>query len=112
VPACEQLRVPAWCEAAKAPAEAACAAGEARACTVRAEAGVVTGEDDDAVNRWLWTGCDTVDPLACLRLADRLERGLGARPAKARGGIAWLRNQGCDLQLDYACAPHAHGALP
>jgi hypothetical protein len=30
----------------------------------------------------------------------------GPLPAESRGDVQWLRDQACDLQLVYACAPH------
>ncbi len=69
-----------------------------------------TAAPDDEVNRVLWRGCDeseTVDAWSCWLLADRVERGRGILPEVARGDVAWLRNQACDLQLAFACAPRA-----
>ena len=60
----------------------------------------------EAVSAELWASCDADDPWGCLRLAEHVSRG-GPLPEKARGDATWLRNQACDLQLVYACAPHA-----
>ena len=61
--------------------------------------------DPDRANALLWLGCDLDDPRACLRLEDNLSRRRGAPPSGSRA-IPWLRNQVCDLQMDYGCAPH------
>ena len=89
------------CEALAPALEEACRSGGAVACTRRGLVGADLGAPD--AGDWLWRGCDQVDPWACLLLADRVEAGMPL-PEKARGGVAWLRNQACDLQLDYGCA--------
>ncbi len=106
---CTRSRDAAPCTTAAAAWEAECAEGSGAACLRRAEALDAAGADAQQVNELLWVACDDTDPVepwACLRLADRVERGVGALPKAARGDVAWLRNQACDLQLDYACAPH------
>ena len=89
------------CGRIRAELEVACAEGLAIACTRRGVWGF-TQEPADG-GEWLWRGCDQVDPWACLLLADRMDDGL-PRPPRARGDAEWLRNQACDLQLDYGCA--------
>ncbi len=89
------------CETLVAELESACGKGEAVACTRR---GLLAADDGDAdAGDWLWKGCDRFDPWACILLADRMATGM-ERPSKARGDEGWLRNQACDLQLDYGCA--------
>ncbi len=89
------------CDAVVDALAAACDVGEAVACTRR---GLVAADrGDPAAGEWLWRGCDRVDPWGCLLLADRVEAGMPL-PAMARGDVGWLRNQACDLQLDYGCA--------
>jgi len=81
----------------------ACEAGDGRACRLVALGGSSEAEE------LLWRACDevdAVDPWACLILADRVAAG-APLPAGARGGVAWLRTQACDLQLDYGCPSHA-----
>lgn len=88
--------------------QTACEDGHPEACTLLgtvAHRGVVEMEPD-AANVWLWRGCGGHDPWGCMRLAEAVEAGRGALPERSRGDVAWLRNQACDLQLDYACAPH------
>lgn len=63
--------------------------------------------DPAAISERLWSGCAANDAWDCLRLAEHVERQGGPLPKSARGGPAWLRDQACDLQLVYACAPHA-----
>jgi hypothetical protein len=58
-----------------------------------------------AVSELLWEGCARNEAWDCLRLAEHVDGG-GPLPEKARGDAAWLRDQACDLQLAYACAPH------
>lgn len=102
-PACESLCLVDGldCEEVTAGLETRCGDGDAVACTRR---GLVASDDGDpGAGDWLWRGCDLVDPWACILLADRMAAGM-ARPAKARGDVGWLRNQACDLQLDYGCA--------
>lgn len=86
-----------------------CATGDARCCaaipTARAP---VAAADADAANVALWARCDADDAWGCLGLADRLLRGEGANPSDK--DLGWIRNQVCDLQLDYGCAPHADWA--
>jgi len=89
------------CDAVGEALEVACGEGEAVACTRRGLVAADRGETD--AGDWLWKGCDQVDPWACILLADRMAEGM-ERPAKARGDVGWLRNQACDLQLDYGCA--------
>ena len=62
--------------------------------------------DPAAVSEALWARCAADDAWGCLQLAEHVERGGGPLPAKSRGDAAWLRSQACDLQLQYACAPH------
>jgi len=100
----------AACTVVAAAAEPGCRAGNGVDCHALAEANIARGGDPDAANLLLWKACDEtdpVDPWGCLRLADRVEHDIGTLPAAARGDVSWLRNQACDLQLDYACAPHA-----
>jgi hypothetical protein len=63
--------------------------------------------DAAAVSEALWARCAEHDAWGCLQLAEQVERHGGPLPAASRGDAAWLRNQACDLQLVYACAPHA-----
>jgi len=89
------------CEAAADSLRAACDEGDGVACRLLAAT-----VPDDQVPLVLWKGCDEVeqvDPWSCLFLADAVEAG-AELPAAARGDVPWLRNQGCDLQLDIACA--------
>lgn len=107
---CAQAPSASVCAASAEALADACDAGDGPACRARAEALNSAGQDADEVNRILWRACDDsepVDPWACLRLADRVEQGQGRLPTEARGDVPWLRNQACDLQLAYACAPHA-----
>ncbi len=107
---CAQAPSASVCAASAEALASACSAGDGAACRARAEALNSAGQDADEVNRILWRACDDsepVDPWACLRLAERVERGLGSLPREARGDVSWLRDQACDLQLAYACAPHA-----
>jgi hypothetical protein len=61
--------------------------------------------DQAAVSEALWAGCAKNEAWDCVRLAEHVEGG-GPLPEKARGDATWLRDQACDLQLVYACAPH------
>lgn len=72
-----------------------------------APAGELAWPDGDAasVSELLWSGCAKDNAWDCLRLAEHVQSG-GPLPSSARGGPAWLRDQACDLQLVYACAPH------
>lgn len=91
------------CDAAQPGYAAACTAGQGAACrqlALQAPSGVEAG---------LWRACDEVehvDAWACLLLAERVASG-APLPSASRGDVAWLRNQACDLQLDYACVGHA-----
>jgi len=102
-PACEALciRDGVACVDVVEALEASCQAGHAVACTRRGL--VASDQAEDDAGDWLWMGCDGVDPWACVLLADRMAEGM-PRPKKARGDVGWLRNQACDLQLDYGCA--------
>jgi hypothetical protein len=102
-PACEALclRDGVGCEAVVDTLEGSCRDGRAVACTRRGLVAADRGDGD--AGDWLWLGCDGVDPWACVLLADRVEAGMPL-PEKARGDVGWLRNQACDLQLDYGCA--------
>lgn len=99
--ACAGLRAPAACAAA--PLD-----GDGEGLRIRAVAmlaGALPGSAADAAVL-LWRSCeDHHHGAACLALAE-----LGARgeplPPGTRGDVAWLRDQACDLQLAYACAPH------
>jgi hypothetical protein len=53
----------------------------------------------------LWRGCDANDGVSCLFLAELVEDG-APLPKASRGDVAWLREQACDLQVNYACASH------
>lgn len=79
------------------------------AARVRAEAPVAElpwpEGTPEAVSAALWASCAADDPWGCLRLASHVTNG-GPLPKEARGDATWLRNQACDLQLVYACAPH------
>jgi len=89
------------CRAAAPLLREACDGGDGAACRLLART-LPEGE----VPQVLWKGCDEVgevDPWSCLALADVVEAG-APLPSAARGDVAWLRNQGCDLQLDFACA--------
>lgn len=106
---CTRTREAAACTAAAEGWRDACEAGHGPSCLKRAEALQVSGAEPQIVNELLWVACDETDPVepwACVRLADRVEAGHGRLPKTARGDVGWLRNQACDLQLDYACAPH------
>lgn len=85
---------------------AGCDAGDPRCCGALPTTEVRPADPDpDAVNAALWARCDADDAWGCLTLAHRLGRSLGANPSPK--DLAWIRNQVCDLQLDYGCAPHA-----
>lgn len=106
---CTRSREPGACTAAAEAWREGCEAGDGPSCLRRAEALHASGAEPQVVNDLLWVACDDAEPVqpwACLRLADLVERGHGRLPKRARGDVAWLRNQACDLQLDYACAPH------
>lgn len=62
--------------------------------------------DAAAVSEALWAGCARNEAWDCLRLSQHVLAG-GPLPERARGDAHWLRDQACDLQLVYACAPHA-----
>jgi hypothetical protein len=90
------------CDRALPTLRRACGDGDGAACRLGALLG------GDGVEEALWRACDEVarvDPWACLLLADRVEAG-APLPSAARGDVPWLRNQACDLQLDYGCASH------
>ncbi len=79
---------------------AACARKEGAAC--RALAHQLPAAERPEV---AWAGCAANDGLSCLLLAE-LVAGGAPLPKTSRGDVAWLREQACDLQVSYACAPH------
>lgn len=84
---------------------------DSTACTLAARVGRPTDEPPwppgppDEVSAALWKRCAADEAWACLQLSEHVGHG-GPLPKDARGDAGWLRDQACDLQLDYACAPH------
>ena len=106
VEACDPMaKGGATCDRALELQREACAHGEAQACTWAGRAlsqGWVEETDIVAAQDLLWRGCDLDDAWGCLQLVTNIESGLGQNPSPK--DLAWLRNQVCDLQLDYGCS--------
>jgi hypothetical protein len=95
------------CEEAREALQGLCEGRNGVACTRLGQLQLRSSDVDvrREAGATLWRACDAVDPWACWLLADWADAGNPLPPA-ARGDAAWLRDQACDLQLDYACAPH------
>jgi hypothetical protein len=65
----------------------------------------ITALTAGALSAALWERCAADDGWACLRLSEHVKNG-GPLPPQSRGDANWLREQACDLQVVYACAPH------
>lgn len=95
----------AACDRALELQRESCAHGDAEACTWAGRAlslGWVENVDVAAAQDLLWRGCDLDDAWGCLQLVVNIESGLGQNPSPKE--MPWLRNQVCDLQLDYGCS--------